>query len=434
MSVAENLAVEAKTLLAILNTELWCIREKFQIELRKINIPDNQCTYKMSLRIDPIPWFKRHAQSESDAENFEQLYQNGRCYFEKVKSETEHYFNTKSETEIKRLLFDASSDELCYNEKKGKTCVSKINPRYKCDRKHYQWCHDENYQGVCTNMDQYHRTSWIHFSNFKNEIKTIYQCQYESIKLNGKQEFCLFDTNPNCRIYADTVKKPSNYQDFIVSARPNATPVLTLNPIRHCSNEEYVPTCDAWQAVLQTLNYMKTQLKLDKLPLHSINVNFGKWMTQKVRDPTRQHCHAHINIVLTQEAINKINESRNKSPIFPSLVDSVLPPENYRLDDAWELMKYMDIQMMPKLIKENCELKRNVSDLKTDFEKLRHECENLRQVISDRKDDEQKIEEPTNIRYISDIGRRINDDIFMQETRQYHHDKWNRFLFPWNQI
>jgi hypothetical protein len=254
--------------------------------------------------------------------------------------------------------------------------------------------------------------------------------------MDGRQGLCLFHANPNSRIYADTVVKPSCYSYFIVSARLDATPVITLNPIKHCSNEEYVQTSDAWQAVLQTLVYMKNQLKLDKLPSNSINVNFGKWLSQKARDPKRRHCHAHINIVLTREAIekiNNINQSKDKAWLFPSLVGSVLSPETYRLDDAWKFIKYMDSQMTPILFKQNRELKGDVSTLKNNFEKLEQECQNLRQLKSGTIHDGKPIKQSTNIIDKSDIGRGINDVPVMEKSEQDYSQKWNRFLFLWNQ-
>ncbi|CAF4375680.1 unnamed protein product, partial [Rotaria sordida] len=127
-------------------------------------------------------------------------------------------------------------------------------------------------------------------------------------KLNREQAFCLFNVDPNFWIYHDKVSKSSLYPYFIVAARNNATPVITLNPVKHCRNEDYLKSSDAWQAVLQTLKYMKNQLKIDKLPLNRIYVNFGKWMQQKTDDPTCRDCHAHINIVLTRQTIEKIND------------------------------------------------------------------------------------------------------------------------------
>jgi hypothetical protein len=395
----------------------------------------------MSLRIDATVWFKYHAQNGSDVESFERLYENGRCYFEKVKSETEQYFDVKSEDEIKRLQFNFPLAYWCYKEMKGNTCDSKTNRNYRCDGKHYEWCPDENYNrttGKCRDFKYCQfNNGYFHFLNFKNDGEAVYQCRYESIKLNGRLACCLFEADPNFRIYADNVKKASCYPYFIVSARPNAIPVITLNPVKHCVNEEYVQTYDAWQAVLQTLIYMKNQLKLDKLPLNRIDVNFGKWMSRKASDPTCRYCHAHINIVLTREAIDKINDinqSKDKTLLFPSLVGSVLPPDTYRLDDAWELITYMASQMTPILLKDNRELKRVVNTLTNNFEKLEQECKDLRESTSGTARYGQEIEESANIIDESDIGRGINDAFVMQESEEDYYPKWNRFLFAWNRF
>jgi Spy/CpxP family protein refolding chaperone len=264
----------------------------------------------------------------------------------------------------------------------------------------------------------------MHFDSFKADSEAIYQCRHSSTKLNRKEEPCLFQVNPNYRIYADTVKKHTRYPYFVVSARPNATPVLTLNPIKHCSNEEYVQTCDAWQAVLQTLNHVKVELKLGKIPLNRIFVNFGKWMSQKDDDPNRRYCHAHINIVLTRGTIDTIHGMYlSKGGLWPfrSLVGSVLPPENYRLEDAWELMKYMNIPMTHDLVKDNHESKNTVGALKTNSEKLEHECKDLRQLISDSKFDGQKIEKLEH--ECKDLRQLISDSKFDgQKVEKLEHE------------
>jgi hypothetical protein len=92
----------------------------------------------------------------------------------------------------------------------------------------------------------------------------------------------------------------------------------------------------------------------------------------------------------------------------------------------------MDSQMTPILLKDNRELKRIVSTLKTNFEKLEYECENLRQWIFGRTYNGQEIEESANITDESDIGKGINDAIVMQESKQNSYPRWDRFLFSWN--
>ncbi|CAF4358763.1 unnamed protein product, partial [Rotaria sordida] len=108
---------------------------------------------------------------------------------------------------------------------------------------------------------------------------------------------------------------------------------------------------------------MKNQLKIDKLPLNRIHVNFGKWMQQKTDNPSCRDCHAHINIVLTRQTIEKINDinrpkdtHRRGKRLFQCLVGSILPPKLHRLDDSLKLIEYMDNHMTPILIQQNREL------------------------------------------------------------------------------
>jgi hypothetical protein len=319
----------------------------------------------MSLRVDPSLWFKYHAFNGGDVESLEQLCETSRCYYEKVKSETERYSDIKSEHEIKRLAFSR-----CGNQR--------------------EWCSDENYRnsaGKCTNYkSSEHRKRYLHFSEFKGNNEAIYQCRFASVNLKRKEVHCLFNSDPNFRIYADTVGKPSCYPYFVVNARPDATRVITLYPIKHCENEEYVQTSDAWQAVLQTLIYMKTELKLDNLPLNRIYVNFGKWMSQRADKQKLLACHAHINIVLNRETIDKINDENQSKDcawkLFPSLVGSVLLPNAHRLEDAWKLIKYMNDYMTPSWIKRNQKLERRISILEPELKMVKQENQELERRIS----------------------------------------------------
>ncbi|CAF2913561.1 unnamed protein product [Rotaria sp. Silwood2] len=133
---------------------------------------------------------------------------------------------------------------------------------------------------------------------------------------------------------------------------------------------------------------MKDQLKVDKLPLNHIYVNFGKWMQQKTNDPTCRDCHAHINIVLTRQTIEKINDinrskdtRRKGKKLFGCLIGSVLPPKSHRLDDALKLIEHMNNHMAPVLCQQNRELLRSISILKNELEILKQENENLRKLI-----------------------------------------------------
>jgi FtsZ-binding cell division protein ZapB len=427
--LAENLTAEAKGLLNVLKTTLSSaeILSQFQIELRKINVHDNQCiTFKMSLRIDPVLWFQYHALNGSDVKNLQELYDLGSHYVEKVKRETEHHPKVLNELEIERIPIKCPTTEWCHIEQKGKTCNSKNDKQRPCLNKHYEWCFDE-YRGItgeckATFQSAEHNKKFIHTLRIDKDNKPVYQCRHPVIKLNRQSTFCLFHANPNFWLYEDKVLKPSSYPYFIVVVRNDATPVLTLSPVKHCRNEDYVQTHDAWQAVLQTLIHMKDQLKLDQLPVNRMYINFGEWMSQKSGDLTRRDCHAHINIVLTRQTIEKINELHrtkdkriNVGRLFPSLVGSILPPKAHRLDDSLRLITYMNDHMTPLLIKQNRKLVRSISDLKIEVEKLKEENEYLRHLNFGPIHDAEEVDEVLQGTDVDDVGTGINEQVFEGE-------------------
>lgn len=424
------------------STQPQSIREKFQIELRKINIHDNQCsTYRMSLRVDSPAWFKHYVVHRDDLENLEELYDCCSKYYDDVKRETiVHQPDIKNEHDLGRLDFNSSLDHWCRTEQYGKKCDNK-----RCHENsqiyHYRWCPNENYlgDGRCQKRPC---DNGRHFLEFKRDTSMVYQCQYESTSLKGKKEICRFHADPNFRIYEGELKDSSEYPFFVVTARSDAIPVITLYPIKHCRSEEYVQSSEAWQAVLQTLIYMKGKLGLDKLPLKSIDINFGKWTSQKSQDSTNQALHAHINIVLTHETIKKIGEKNKGEPknkwLFPSLVGSVLSREYYRFDDAWVLMENMNNYMIPKWIQQDRELKRRIEQLETELEIVKQSEKELQQMkfdlIHHRKEEEVEVEESTHIIDQSDKGKGINDTIIMSEYQSYNSPKWDRYLYPWNRF
>jgi len=420
LSMAENLALEVKYLLNILKTtQPMDIQEQFQIELQKINPHDNHCsTYKMLLRTDSVLWFKHHKLNNNDTKNLEHLYEIGTCYAEKVKSEAEHYPSIINERDIRKISIpDISSNSWCKTERQGILCMLQNASRRSCQSGHYNWCSEENYgpTGECkTNKTvTQHHEKLLHFSNiYQNDKPIYYQCHYIIATLNKKQALCHYCVDPNFRIYVNKIEKPSCYPYFIVAARSDAIPVITLNPIKHCENEIYAQTSDAWQAVLQTLIYMKDQLKLDKLPLHRIYINFGKWSQQEVEDPTRRYCHAHINIVLTPQIIKKINDlyqsKKESNVLFSSLAASVVPPKNHRLDDSIKLVEYMRDNMPPLFIKKNRELRRSISTLK---DELQHINEHFRKCGFISASDEQETDQLINDNHVAVEETGISDTL-----------------------
>jgi hypothetical protein len=384
----------------------------------------------MSLRINSILWFRHHALNGSDARALEQLYDIGSHYVEKVKNETEHYPGVTNEHEIERISITNSPYKLwCKAEQKGKTCTFQDDSKRPCGFTHYEWCSGENVDppGECTAFlpNTAHKKRFIHTLNIEKDKIPIYQCRHLSTKLNRTQVFCLFHVDPNFWLHENKVMKPSCYPYFIVSARKDGTPVITLNPVKHCGNEEYVQTNDAWQAVLQTLIYMKGQVKLDKLPLSYIYVNFGKWMQQKADDPTFRHCHAHINIVLTRQTIEKINDinpskknERKGKKLFQPLVGSIMPPKTHRFDDALKLIEYMNDHMTPILIKQNRELARSISTLKVEVEMLKQENINMWQLFFGPTHDGQEADDSGHGTDATDGATGISNEILPTELSE----------------
>ena len=60
---------------------------------------------------------------------------------------------------------------------------------------------------------------------------------------------------------------------------------------------------EAWEFVREVINWIKTELNLDEMPIEKIFVNFGHWQSQCRGRRSPATCHAHINIVLTKKAI-----------------------------------------------------------------------------------------------------------------------------------
>lgn len=313
----------------------------------------------------------------------------------------------------------------CKTEQHGAPCTSQNGSQRGCPFIHYNWCPDENFgvNGECKTIfvATDHNQRFLHTSKIDTYEKPVYyQCRVPITKLNRQQVLCNFHVDPSFRIYHSKISKPSQYPYFIVAARNDATPVITLNPVKHCTNEEYVQTSDAWQAVLQTLKYMEDQLKLDRLPLSRIYINFGKWMSQKADDPMHRNCHAHINIVLSRQTIEKIDDlykSNDKTMIiklFSALVGSVLPPATHRLDDSLKLIEFMNDHMTPILLKRNRALMRSISTLKDELEELKRENEDLQTMIFGAVHDGQ---EPDELMYetdADDIGTGLNDKLSLQ--------------------
>jgi hypothetical protein len=65
---------------------------------------------------------------------------------------------------------------------------------------------------------------------------------------------------------------------------------------------------EAWEAVIHVIHDIKIGCKLTKYPFESISTNLGAWQSQfRANGLKSGGCHAHINVVLTEETINASN-------------------------------------------------------------------------------------------------------------------------------
>jgi len=61
---------------------------------------------------------------------------------------------------------------------------------------------------------------------------------------------------------------------------------------------------ETWKVIWQVIDKIKNSLPLNELPIERIYINFGGWQSPvKTNQLEPGDCHAHINIVLTEEAI-----------------------------------------------------------------------------------------------------------------------------------
>ncbi len=82
-------------------------------------------------------------------------------------------------------------------------------------------------------------------------------------------------------------------------------PVITINPKQHYNNKQWVVTTGAWEIFWQVVDNLQYDLRLKELPFERVYINFGKWQTQAYGNDLKPNdCHAHLNMVLTTEAIN----------------------------------------------------------------------------------------------------------------------------------
>jgi hypothetical protein len=110
---------------------------------------------------------------------------------------------------------------------------------------------------------------------------------------------------------------------------------------------------------------------MERLTLSRTYINFGEKIQQKVDNLSHRHGHAHINVVLTQAMIEKIDAAhsskgkRSKSKeLFAPLVG---------------LIEYMNNSLTSKLIEQNRLLTRSIRKLKEEMGAIKLAHEQLRQ-------------------------------------------------------
>jgi hypothetical protein len=124
-------------------------------------------------------------------------------------------------------------------------------------------------------------------------IENLWSCK-KKVLVDGKWSDCGFSVPKSYCIY-----KTDKFYAFV---RPNGLPIITICPIEHRQNEDWIRTPAAWKAVLEVLRYIQWTLRLSEAPFFRMYINFRKWHSQ-IRDG-RYDGHAHINIVLTSTTID----------------------------------------------------------------------------------------------------------------------------------
>lgn len=84
--------------------------------------------------------------------------------------------------------------------------------------------------------------------------------------------------------------------------RCNKTRVVTICPTEHCSNKQWVVTKKAWQTFFKVVHRLQYDLALTRSPFERVFIHFGGWQSSPLAD------HAHINMVLTNEAIQSADK------------------------------------------------------------------------------------------------------------------------------
>ncbi len=124
-------------------------------------------------------------------------------------------------------------------------------------------------------------------------IPKVYECDK---KFETSGETCKFYAcEPYCIIQTGT---------YYVCARSDDKRVITICPHIHDNNESWVQKIETWNIILEVIDYITKCLQLNELAMEKIYINFGGWQSQAYTGQLKpSDCHAHINILLTEETI-----------------------------------------------------------------------------------------------------------------------------------
>jgi hypothetical protein len=162
-----------------------------------------------------------------------------------------------------------------------KKCYQKYGAKNQNNRKIYSNCAKRVIQ-----EDKQYNSEQLNSPKENIYIQELYRCRECGFYVYGSP-YCIMKTD---RYYA--------------AVRSTGERVITVSPHDHYNNEEWVQKEETWETIRQLIDDIKRALKLKELPIEGIYINFGHWQSQaKNGRLPPSYCHAHINIVLTKNAI-----------------------------------------------------------------------------------------------------------------------------------
>jgi hypothetical protein len=170
-----------------------------------------------------------------------------------------------------------------FNSEKGKGQVIEEQADYYIK----QVENESEHNGVSSNSNSQ--------KNSYKDLEDLWSCN-KMVPVDGHWQPCKFYVKELFYVYGNG--------EFYAAARCDGLPIITICPIKHCTNEEWVRTPKAWKAIFEVLEFIEKELQLNELSFYEIYANFGIWHSQIRKGSSSGH--AHINIVLTSEVIEAI--------------------------------------------------------------------------------------------------------------------------------